>query len=115
KCDASGKFSQQARQQSGLIVDLSGGQDRINPFQTFRPVTAANGIDVDEMRSFELHVEKLKNIFKMLKNQATVDDMKVFENVLTDFYISKGIWFRNPTVHVNDLREIGRASCRERG
>ncbi|MSE07594.1 virulence factor, partial [Lactobacillus salivarius] len=37
-------------------------------------------------------------------NQATGDDMKVFENVLTDFYISKGIWFRNPTVHVNDLR-----------
>src|SRR5699024_12570932 len=56
------------------------------------------------MRSFELHVEKLKNIFKMLNNQATGDDMKVFENVLTDFYISKGIWFRNPTVHVNDLR-----------
>lgn len=102
--DASGKFSQQTRQQSGLILDLSGGQNRINPFQIFPTVTAANGIDVDEMRSFELHVEKLKNIFKMLNNQATGDDMKVFENVLTDFYISKGIWFRNPTVHVNDLR-----------
>ncbi|MFD3388816.1 virulence factor [Ligilactobacillus salivarius] len=102
--DASGKFSQQTRQQSGLILDLSGGQNRINPFQIFPTVTAANGIEVDEMRSFELHVEKLKNIFKMLNNQATGDDMKVFENVLTDFYISKGIWFRNPTVHVNDLR-----------
>lgn len=102
--DASGNFTNQTKQQAGLILDLSGSANRINPFQVFPTVTAANGIDVDEIRSFQLHVEKLENIFRMLNDQATGDDMKFFEQVLTNFYIERGLWFRNPINHQSELR-----------
>ena len=102
--DASGTFTRQTKLQSGLVLDLSGSANRINPFQVFPTVTAANGVDVDEIRSFQLHVEKLENIFRMLNDQATGDDMKFFEQVLTNFYIERGLWFRNPINHQHELR-----------
>lgn len=102
--DAAGRFTKQTQYQHGLILNLAGSENRINPFQIFPTVTAPNGIDVDEIRSFQLHVEKLKNIFKMMNSQASGDDMKIFENLLTNFYVRKGLWYRNPLVHQGELR-----------
>lgn len=111
--DASGTFMNQTKQQHGLILNLAGNENRINPFQVFPTMTNETGTEVDEIRSFQLHIEKLKNMFKMLNEEATGDDMKVFENVLTDFYISKHIWYRNPIVHKNELRatRIAKEEC----
>ena len=37
--DSDGTFTKQTRQQQGLILDLSGSQNRITPFQVFPTVT----------------------------------------------------------------------------
>lgn len=102
--DSDGTFTKQTRKQQGLILDLSGSQNRINPFQVFPTVTNSEGTAVDEIRSFQLHIEKLKNMFKMLNDDATGDDMTVFKKVATNFYIDHHIWYRNPRLHEQELR-----------
>lgn len=102
--DANGTFSIQTQYQNGLILNLSGSENRINPFQVFPTVTNREGTQVDEIRSFQLHIEKLKNMFYMLNSAATDDDMTTFEKLITSFYISKKIWFRNPNLHESELR-----------
>ncbi|MEO1781984.1 virulence factor [Enterococcus diestrammenae] len=102
--DANGTFSIQTQYQNGLMLNLSGSENRINPFQVFPTVTNREGTQVDEIRSFQLHIEKLKNMFYMLNSAATDDDMTTFEKLITSFYISKKIWFRNPNLHESELR-----------
>lgn len=87
--DANGTFSIQTQYQNGLMLNLSGSENRINPFQVFPTVTNREGTQVDEIRSFQLHIEKLKNMFYMLNSAATDDDMTTFEKLITSFYISK--------------------------
>lgn len=111
--DASGTFRHQTKQQHGLILNLAGSENRINPFQIFPTATNEDGTQVDEIRSFELHVEKLKNMVKMLNDAITADDLQTFDNLLTNFYIAKKIWYRNPKMHLNELRatKIAKEEC----
>lgn len=102
--DANGTFHTQTQQQHGIILNLAGSENRINPFQIFPTMTNEDGTEADELRSFQLHVEKLKNMFYMLNSSATADDMNFFEGIVTEFYIRKGIWYRNPNLHLNELR-----------
>lgn len=102
--DATGSFTQQTQQQHGLVLNLSGSENKINPFQIFPTMTNKDGTQVDEIRSFALHVEKLKNIFRMLNSSATDDDMTTFEGLISEFYVSKKIWFRSPKLHEKELR-----------
>ena len=66
--DANGTFLDQTRKQHGLILDLSGEANRINIFQVFPTVTNEEGTEVDKKKSYNLHIEKLKNIFKLFLN-----------------------------------------------
>lgn len=111
--DASGVFTEQTQQQYGLVLNLSGEANRINPFQVFPTVTNDTGTEVDEIRSFEMHIEKLKNMLKMLNPAITEDDIQTFDNVLTSFYIAKGMWYRNPSLHLEKLRatKIAKEEC----
>ncbi len=102
--DIDGMYREQTRRQHGLILDLSGSENRINPFQVFPTVTNEDGSMVDEIRSFQVHIEKLKNIFKLMSNALTDDDMSYLNSALTNFYIEKGIWYRNPQININSLR-----------
>lgn len=102
--DSSGTFTTQTKHQQGLILDLSGSQNRINPFQVFPTVTNAAGSEVDEIRSFQLHVEKLTNMFQMLNEKANGDDLQAFKKLVTNFYIDRHIWYRNPKLHLHELR-----------
>lgn len=102
--DIDGMYREQTRRQHGLILDLSGSENRINPFQVFPTVTNEDGSMVDEIRSFQVHIEKLKNIFKLMSNALTDDDMSYLNSALTNFYIEKGIWYRNPQLNINNLR-----------
>ena len=111
--DANGTFTKQTKQQHGLILNLAGSENRINPFQIFPTATSETGIEVDEIRSFELHIEKLKNMFKLLNDAATPDDLQILETLLSEFYISKNIWYRNPQQHKHELRatKIAKDEC----
>ncbi|WP_019773944.1 hypothetical protein [Streptococcus sobrinus] len=102
--DASGAFNDLTRKQHGKILDLSGGENRINIFQIFPQATMENGIDVDEKESYNLHISKLKNILKLMNSDVTNDDLTTFQEILNDFYIEEDLWFRNPKLHENELR-----------
>ncbi|XZR25105.1 virulence factor, partial [Streptococcus canis] len=103
--DASGMFTDQTKQQEGLVLDLSGEANRINPFQIFPTVTKDNGIEVDEEKSYQQHLQKLKNLFQLLNSEVTGDDLATFGKLVNDFYIDEvRIWFRNPALHEGELR-----------
>ncbi|MCW1027068.1 virulence factor, partial [Streptococcus anginosus] len=66
--------------------------------------TNAEGTEVDEQQSYKLHIEKLKNILKLLNDQVTGDDLITFGKILNEFYIAENLWFVNPTIHKDELR-----------
>ncbi|HEL0588536.1 TPA: virulence factor [Streptococcus equi subsp. zooepidemicus] len=103
--DASGMFTDQTKEQKGLVLDLSGETNRINPFQIFPTVTKDNGIEVDEEKSYQQHLQKLKNLFQLLNSEVTGDDLATFGKLVNDFYIDEvRIWYRNPALHDGELR-----------
>ncbi|MCQ9214492.1 virulence factor [Streptococcus sp. O1] len=102
--DADKTFKEQTQLQHGLILDLAGEENRINPFQIFPTVTKENGVDVDEEKSYQLHIEKLKNMFSLLNSSVTADNLDTFESVLNRFYVEYNLWFENPKLHLNELR-----------
>ena len=102
--DANGTFLDQTRKQHGLILDLSGEANRINIFQVFPTVTNEEGTEVDKKKSYNLHIEKIKNIFKLLNDEATGDDLTSLGQILNEFYIEEGLWARNPTLNPEKLK-----------
>lgn len=77
---------------------------RINLFQIFATATDDNGVNVDEEKSYKAHVEKLKSILSVLNDSVTGDDLTTFGNLVNDFYIENGIWYRNPKRHLHELK-----------
>ncbi|HEO8394875.1 TPA: virulence factor [Streptococcus agalactiae] len=102
--DANGTFLEQTRQQYGVILDLSGEVNRINMFQIFPTVTNEEGTAVDKKKSYNLHIQKLKSIFKLLNNEVTGDDLTTFGDMLNEFYIEEGLWARNPKLNPEKLK-----------
>lgn len=102
--DTTGRYNQLTRLQQGIILDLAGTENRINPFQIFPTATKDDGVTIDEVQSFSLHIEKLKNMLSMLNGDITADDLQVFEQLLTRFYIDWNMWFVNPQEHEGELR-----------
>lgn len=60
-----------------------------------------DGSKVDEIGSFNMHLEKLVNMFGFMNADATNDDKVLLKKVLTEFYIQRGMWVKNP--EKNDL------------
>ncbi len=92
----------------GLLIDMAGSQNKINIFQVFQGATNEKG-ETDEIKSFGLHVAKLKNMFEVLKPDATADDCDIFEDVITAFYCqypseNNPLWYRNPKLHMDELK-----------
>lgn len=102
--DANGTFLDQTRAQHGMILDLSGEANRINIFQVFPTVTNEAGTEIDKKKSYNLHIEKLKNILKLLNDEVTGDDLTTFGDILNEFYIEEGLWARNPTLNPEKLK-----------
>lgn len=102
--DADGTFIEQTRKQHGLILDLSGSANRINIFQVFPTATSEDGTEVDKKKSYHLHIEKLKNIFKLLNDDVSGDDLTTFGMILNEFYIDEGLWARNPNLNPEKLK-----------
>ena len=101
--DSNRTFIDQTEKQHGLVLDLSGEQNRINIFQVFPTVTSEDGSRVDEIKSYNFHVQKLKNILRLLNDQVTGDDLSTFGTIVNDFYIERDLWFQNPKKHLGEL------------
>lgn len=102
--DIDGTFLKQTEEQHGLVLDLSGSENRINLFQIFATATDDDGVNVDEEKSYKAHVEKLKSILSVLNDSVTGDDLTTFGNLVNDFYIENDIWYRNPKRHLHELK-----------
>lgn len=92
----------------GVLIDMAGSRNKINIFQVFQGATDENG-ETDEIKSFGLHIAKLKNMFEVLKPDATADDCDIFEDLATSFYCqypseNNPLWYRNPTLHLKELK-----------
>ncbi|WFR75715.1 virulence factor [Lactococcus lactis] len=92
----------------GILIDMAGNRNKINIFQVFQGATNEKG-ETDEIKSFSLHIAKLKNMFEVLKPDATADDCDVFEDLATAFYCqypseNNPLWYRNPLLHVKELK-----------
>ena len=92
----------------GILIDMAGSRNKINIFQVFQGATNEKG-ETDEIKSFSLHIAKLKNMFEVLKPDATADDCDVFEDLATAFYCqypseNNPLWYRNPLLHLKELK-----------
>lgn len=106
--ESTGRLNRYTRSIGGLVIDMSGSENRINPMQVFPTSMFENG-QVDEVRSMELHIEKLQNMFVTLNEEASGDDKNNFKELLTDFYCqfpnsNNPLWYNNPELHLSELR-----------
>lgn len=95
--DISNEYTGLTQYLGGQIIDLASSANKINPFEVFASETNANGTEVDEINSFNNHINKLKTIFKTMNAAATPDDMLELDQKLVNFYINYcHMWSRNP-------------------
>lgn len=92
--DVSGEYTDQTKDQSGVIITVGKADQMINPFEVFATVVNDDS-SVDEYNSFANHREKLKNFFHFLAPEATGDDLTMLDSWLVDFYIDNNLWVRN--------------------
>ena len=93
--DLDGTFHDLTKFQYGKVLSMSGGANKINIMQVLPTMTKENGVEVDEIGSFRLHVAKLKSIAQVLNQEITSDDLLRLEDLITDFYVSIGLWQHN--------------------
>lgn len=105
--DVKGEYIPSARDQGGVVIALDGTENKINPFEVFPTATNDNGTEVDEIGSFNAHVQKIRNMFSFQNADATADDLNRLENLITDFYIGEGMWYQNPSAHKERLHVTG--------
>lgn len=104
--DVSSEYTDQTRDQNGVIIKLDQPENMINPFEVFPTVVNDDGT-VDEINSFAQHVTKLKNFFKFLSEDANSDDMTMLDSWIQDFYIDQNLWVRNPQQNARSIRITG--------
>lgn len=104
--DVSSEYTDQTRDQNGVIIKLDQQENMINPFEVFPTVVNDDGT-VDEINSFAQHVTKLKNFFKFLSEDANSDDMTMLDSWIQDFYIDQNLWVRNPQQNARSIRITG--------
>lgn len=93
--DASDEYSDQTRDQGGVVIRLDAAQYRINPFEVFPTVVDEQG-QVDEINSFANQSDKLVNMFAFMNEDADGNDKGLLKQWITDFYIDNGLWVKNP-------------------
>lgn len=104
--DVSSEYTDQTRDQNGVIIKLDQPENMINPFEVFPTVVNDDGM-VDEINSFAQHVTKLKNFFKFLSEDANSDDMTMLDSWIQDFYIDQNLWVRNPQQNAQSIHITG--------
>lgn len=105
--DVKGEYIPSALDQGGVVIALDGTTNKINPFEVFPTATNDDGTQVDEIGSFNAHVQKIRNMFAFQNADATTDDLNRLENIITDFYINEGMWYQNPSAHKDQLQLTG--------
>lgn len=108
KTDTKPHLNAYTENNAGLVVELSGGSNLINPFHIFPAASDKTG-QVDEIKSFRLHLAKLKNLYEALTPSATDNHFRVFRSLVRGFYCqypneNDPLWYLNPKRHLDKLK-----------
>lgn len=97
----------------GQIIDLANPDYRINPFHIFASSVKeefdeeGNAIQVaDEYASFMAHIEKLKQITKLLNSNVDDDDLNYLNELIIQFYINVGMWSKDAQMHPENVKVL---------
>jgi len=92
----------------GKIINMDGSQGAINIFEVFPTTTLADGIEIDEIASFNAHINKLNTIYQLKQNGVSSETLTHHAELLTDFYIEdQGMWYKNPQRHKHEIKVTG--------
>lgn len=104
--DISNEYTGLTKKVGGMFIDLASSDSKINPMEVFATKTNDDGT-INVIDSFNYHINKLKTIFDTLNNAATADDNSAFDRIITQFYIERGMWSRDPERDQDKLRIVG--------
>lgn len=92
----------------GVTVKLDGSAGMINPMQIYPTVTDETGEHIDIIGSFSQHIEQLKSIYGFMSEDLSQtqrsDDMIALDNLITAFYIQRGMWTKNAHKNPEEVR-----------
>lgn len=92
--------------QGGKYLTLDGTDGKLNPLQIYATATKGEEAkEIDIAGSFQQHISKVCTLFQFMSRDATDSDIKVFEQLLTSFYIHKKLWGKQ--LSEKELKEIG--------
>ena len=101
--DLDGTFEDLTNYQYGKTIDVAAGTNRINIMQVLPSVTKANGVEVDEIGSFRLHVAKLKGFAQVLNQELNSNDLDNLERLISKFYVTLGYWYENAEANADKI------------
>lgn len=88
----------------GKIIRMDGSEGAINIFEIFSTATLSDGQTIDEIASFNAHINKLNTIFQLKALEAPPACLLLHGELLTDFYIDQGMWYKNPQSHKEKIK-----------
>ncbi|MCW0926313.1 type IV secretion system protein VirB4 [Weissella sp. LMG 11983] len=108
--DKSNEYHRLVDSMHGVHLILDGGSDKaqqniINLFHVFGTVLDENG-NIDEYRSFQQHIEKVKTYYGTINPDASVAELNLLGSLLIEFYHEQGMWPSSPDEHKEDIRVI---------
>lgn len=105
--DVANEYSKQALSQGGLVISLDGSENRINFLEIFPTATTKDGQSVDEIGSFNRHIEKVTTMAALLNTDLTNDDKTKIRKLTTEFYIMQKMWVENASENRDKLYAVG--------
>jgi len=88
--DKSGEFTDLILKRGGTIIRLDGQDGRLNIFEIFPLAMNDLTLEVNERASMTIHLAKLGTWYSILKPQAPIEELDIFDTLVTDLYTQKG-------------------------
>lgn len=87
--DKSGEYERLVKEEGGVYIDLSGGDNKINPLDIMATVLNKDN-SIDEQKSFLNHLTKCSNQIRNLEPEIDNSTITEFEDLLREFYTDRG-------------------------
>lgn len=85
--DKSGEFTKMIRALGGTILRLDGQDGRLNIFEVFPLAVNDSTLEVDQKACMTFHQSKLATWYSILKPEAPVAELDIFETLVDDLYV----------------------------
>lgn len=89
--DVVGEFKDLVLELGGSTVSLDGTKGMINPLQILATIVDENTNNVNNEKSFMVHISKVSTMYKFLNPNCSVEEQREFDKLLNKFYNNFGI------------------------